>query len=169
MEELEIWKDIEGYKGLYQVSNYGQVKSLKFGKEKILKQCKLKDGYLYVRLCQNGKGKTYKVHRLVVKCFLEAIEGKDIVNHKNEIKTDNRVENLEWVSSKENANYGTRNERISERHKKPILQFTKDMVFVREFDSATIASTELNINLGHINSVCNFKRKTCGGYIWRYK
>ena len=112
---VEIWKDIKGYEGLYQVSNLGRVKSLSiyrknsvceyYSKEKILKPLKDKGGYLNVRLWKNKKGKTIKIHRLVACNFLENTENKRDVNHINGIKTDNGVENLEWCTCSENIKH----------------------------------------------------------------
>lgn len=181
MSKIEEWKDIEGYSN-YQVSNFGRVKSLKFGKEKILKLCKNKKGYLNVGLLKNGIRKTFTVHKLVALAFISNPNNLPQVNHKNEIKTDNRIENLEWVSPKENVNYGTRNERASEARKglhrteetkqkmsKPIIQYTKEGVFIRYWGSAKSASTELKISNGSITKCCKGKLKTCGGFIWKYK
>ena len=106
--EGEIWKDIEGYEGLYQVSNMGRVKTLNYkghkGKVRILKQTFEKDGYLIVGLMKDRKIKTIKVHRLVAIAFIENIGDKPCVDHKNTIRTDNRVENLRWSTHKENSN-----------------------------------------------------------------
>lgn len=192
MEEVEIWKDIEGYEGLYQVSNFGRVKSLPRNTTKggVIKPIKNKDGYLYIVLCQNGKVKTFKTHRLVAITFLNNPNNLPCVNHKNEIKTDNRLENLEFCSYQYNNSYGTKPERISEslkgkhhteeakqkmseahkgKRRKPILQFTLDNVFIREWDSATTASKELKIHRGDITACCKEKRKSASGFIWKYK
>jgi len=109
---MEIWKDIEGYKGLYQISNLGRVKSLKrkeiFGKktrirnEKYLNQAIHKSGYLFVSLSKNNFTKNFMVHRLVILSFIKNTQNKPQVNHKNGIKTDNILENLEWVTASEN-------------------------------------------------------------------
>ena len=110
----EIWRDVEGYEGLYQVSNLGRVKSLNYrrtGKEKILKPIKIKKQYMNVKLCKNGKLKQYMIHRLVAKAFIPNPDNKEQVNHINEIKTDNRAENLEWCDRSYNVNYGTRIEK----------------------------------------------------------
>lgn len=117
---MEIWKDIKGYEGLYQVSNYGNVKSLNYlrtGKERILKQGTRKGGYKRVALCNNGEMKFYLVHRLVAEVFLENPRNLPQVNHKDENSSNNHVSNLEWCTPKENSNYGTRNKRIGNAHK----------------------------------------------------
>lgn len=120
----EIWKDITGYEGIYQVSNLGRVKSLErvvvigYGakrlfKEKILKNnVNNKNGYVYVGLHKDGKTKQSRVHRLVALEFLKNEDNLPHINHKNEIKTDNSVDNLEWCTSKYNNNYGHHMEKI---------------------------------------------------------
>ena len=110
------WRDIEGYEGLYQVNQIGQVRSLNYrmtGKTKRLKLGTDKGGYKVVRLCKNGKYKTFTVHRLVAQAFIPNPNNLPFINHMNEIKSDNRVENLEWCDITYNNNYGTRNERIA--------------------------------------------------------
>lgn len=109
----EVWKDIKGYEGEYKVSNYGRVKSLKNHKEKILKQWKNNKGYLNIALYKNKKSKMYRVHRLVALAFIPNPENLPEVNHKDEIKENNHVDNLEWCDRKYNMNYGTVRERLS--------------------------------------------------------
>ena len=161
----EIWKDKKGYEGHYQVSNWGRVKSIKFGKEKILKLIKDKDGYLQVTLCKNNIKKVYKVHRLVAEAFIDNPDNLPQVNHKDENKTNNNVENLEWCTNEYNINYGTRTERCS----KPVLQYTLDGEFVREWESAIQAEREGGFNNTCICQCCLGKRKTHKGFIWKYK
>ena len=111
----ENWKDVIGYEGLYKVSDLRRVKSLNYhrsGKEVILKQCKSKDGYLKVCLFKNGKQTTFSVHRIVALAFINNYNNCPEINHKDEDKTNNCVENLEWCDRKYNANYGTAKERI---------------------------------------------------------
>lgn len=169
----EVWKDIEGYEGLYQVSNTGKVKSLgndKSRKEKILKQGKHTDGYFQVSLFKNSKRKTFRVQCLVAKAFIPNPENKLEVNHKNEIKTDNRVENLEWCDHKYNINYGTRNERVSKiltnrkDNSKNVLCVETNIIY----QSIMEAQRNTGISNTNISECCNGKRKTAGKLHWKY-
>lgn len=117
----EIWKDIEGYEGYYQVSNLGRVRSLdhidcrgRHIKGKTTKQLKDKDGYYYVQLNKNGVQTKKKVHRLVAIAFIPNPENKREVSHLDETKTNNQVSNLEWATSKENNNMPIRRQRLSQ-------------------------------------------------------
>lgn len=185
---VEIWKDIKDYEGLYQISDRGNVKSLNYnktGKEKLLKKGKDDDGYLYVVLYFHGERKHHKIHRLMCKCFLENIENKEQVNHKNGIKSDNAIENLEWCTHTENQrhawNTGLKKALTGEKHplynkhgidhtsSKEIDRYTKDNVYIDTFINAKIASQILNINYSCISMCCNGKRNTAGGFIWKYK
>ena len=111
----EIFKDIKGYEGLYQVSNKGRVRILNYRKTGVcrIKKTYFKNGYERLSLCKNGKYKNYFVHRLVANTFLQNPYDLSQVNHKDEDKTNNCVSNLEWCTAKDNINYGTRNERVS--------------------------------------------------------
>ena len=169
----EIWKPIKDYEGLYMVSNWGRVKSIKFGKEIILKQWTSSNGYSQVNLCKNGKVKNYKVHRLVAEAFLDNTDNLPEVNHKDEDKQNNNVENLEWCSAKYNSNFGTRNERITKKMtngklSKPVLQYTMDGKFVKEWPSTMQAEREGGFNNRQISACCRGKRKTHKGFIWKY-
>lgn len=116
-EEKEIiWKDIPGYEGLYKVSNTGKIFSVVTNRE--LSVIQKKDGYTCISLCDKDHNKKqYRVHQLVAKAFIPNPNNLPMINHKNEIKNDNRVENLEWVTAQQNSSYGTRPERISEKLK----------------------------------------------------
>lgn len=127
----EIWKDIVGYEGLYQVSNLGNVKRLKGykgrGKGYIVEEHFIQPsinsrGYQNVVLCKNGKTKTFSMHRLVAIAFLDNSNNLPQVNHKDENKLNNCVDNLEWCNSKYNNNYGTRNKKCSDKWKLKRLQ-----------------------------------------------
>lgn len=116
MNIIEQWKTVKGYEGLYEVSNLGNVKSLNYrhtGRERILKPGKVGGGYLQVQLCKNGKRKMLLVHRLVAAAFIPNPEGLPEINHKDENKTNNCVENLEFCDAKYNNSYGTHNERVA--------------------------------------------------------
>lgn len=106
----EIWKDVCGYEGLYQVSSFGNVKSVNRKKQILLKLKKNKEGYCRVGLSKNKKQKWFSVHKLVAMAFLENVENFPCINHKDENKLNNQVENLEWCSYKYNNNYGMRDD-----------------------------------------------------------
>ena len=165
----EIWCPIKGYEGLYEVSDQGRVKSLKFGKGKILKPFRNKGGYLRVGLCKNGEMKQCFVHRLVAKTFIPNPDNLPEVNHKDEDKENNSVQNLEWCTDKYNTNYGTRTQRQAEKLSKPVLQLTKSGVFVREWKSTRDVERNLGFNHGNISLYCNGKRKSSNGFVWKFK
>ena len=191
---IEIWKPVVGYEGLYEVSSFGRVRSLDrydgrgwWIKGRILKLSMNKKGYLTVGLSKNNQRKTFIVHRLVALHFIPNIENKPEIDHINTIKTDNTVflnedgsinyekTNLRWVTPKENSNNPLSLVNNSESKKgiknyrhQPVLQYDKDGNFIREWDTMTEAETTLNIT-HKIHVVCQGKRKTCGGYIWKYK
>lgn len=165
---MEIWKDIEGFEGKYQISSMGRVKSLWFGKEKILKNIKSDRGYIVVSLYKEGKQKIYYIHRLVAQTFLNNPNNYPIINHKDENKSNNRVENLEWCTSQYNNIYGTRIERAIKSKSIPIIQFTKEGKFIRKWDSVIEASKELGFYHSSIIECCKGRRKSAGGYRWKY-
>ena len=174
--ENEIWRDIPEYEGLYQASNLGRVKSLKrpYGlKEKILKPG-LVCGYYQVSLYKNLKVKHYMVHRLVWEAFNGSIPEGLQVNHINEIKTDNRLENLNLMTCKENINYGTGIERghkkqINGKRSKTVLQFDLNYNFIKEYPSTHQIERELGFDQSSICGCCNGKYKTAYGFKWKYK
>ena len=182
---MENWKNIKGYEGFYQVSNLGRIKSVERDiycqngivhhlKEKILVPALNNKGYQYVNLSKNGKGKLMLVHRLVAMAFIPNPENKPQVNHKDENPLNNCVDNLEWCTASYNALYGTRNERIIQNrrsykfgnapHAKPV--FCEELN--KTFDCAKRVEEELGILGTSISNVCKGKRKTAGGFHWRY-
>ena len=143
---MEIWKDIQGYEGLYQVSNYGRVRSLErvimrlngkpqHIKKKILMHVIDKYGYSIVHLRKNGKGKMKKLHRLVAETFIPNPQHLPQVNHKDENKTNNNVDNLEWCTPSYNINYGTRKKRVARKESKRVFQYTLDGDLIKIWDS----------------------------------
>lgn len=161
----EFFLPVEGYEGLYEVSDLGRVRSLKYGEKRFLKPDVTKKGYLRVSLCKGGKQKWFKVHRLVAQAFVPNIFKLNEVNHINENKKDNRAENLMWCDTKENCNWGTRNKRIS----KPILQFSKTGELIREWKSAIEVKRVLGFCQSSISKCCSGKLKSAYGFIWEYK
>ena len=173
MYEKEIWKDIPHYEGRYLVSNQGRVFSLLRKKYMKLKQNQY--GYLEVQLQgKTQKRKWEKVHRLVAMAFISNPSGLPQVNHKNEVRTDNRVENLEWCDSKYNSNYGTRNNNISKSMKNNVkisypIEQIEDGNVIAIYPSLNEASRITKISAGNICSVCKGDRKSAGGFQWKYK
>ena len=170
----ESWKDIEGYEGLYQVSNKGNVKSLNYNKtkkEKILKPFINSNGYLQVILCKNKTSKRFLVHRLVANAFLPNTNNYPCVNHKDECKTNNVVSNIEWCTYKYNTNYGSCIKKMSEsqingKRSKAIGAF-KGGKLVFTFPSTKEAGRQ-GFNQGAVASCCRGEIKSHKGYIWRY-
>ena len=167
---MEEWRDIKGYEGKYQVSSHGRVKSLNYhreGKEKILKPEVLKKGYLRVDLHNGAKRNKIQVHRLVAEAFIDNPNNYPQVNHKDENKQNNHVENLEWCTNKYNANYGTKLEKISKgknwRASKVECIETGEI-----FDSLIEAEEKYNIKYQSISACCRGITYTAGGYTWKY-
>lgn len=188
----EVWKDIPEYEGLYQVSNYGRIKSLNYkrsGKEGIMNPHESKEGYLKITL-YNGKGKEFAIHRLMCQCFIpnnnptEKIQ----VNHINENAdfnfiaiVDNEIvsSGLEWVTPKENCNYGTCIERRSKKnseiqinnikHSIPILQYTLEGEFVAEYPSIAEIKRQTNLSTNHISDCCKQIVNSSHNYLWFFK
>ena len=190
----EIWKPIRNYEGLYEVSNLGGIKRLendKNRKEKILKPYKNKLGYLCINLYRDNKVKQMYVHRLVAIAFIPNPENKPCIDHINTIRNDNRIENLRWVTYKENMNNELTKEKLSgensnnygkprsEEIKKKISESQKGGknpkargVFCYElnksWDTSAEASRELNIDSSNITKCCKGKCKSVKGYHFCY-
>jgi hypothetical protein len=174
----EKWRDIKGYEKLYQVSDLGRVRSmprlvhvsdgyLRPISGKIMKQGNIK-GYRGVTLCKDGTRLSCSVHRLVAETFISNPLNKPEVNHINENKADNRVENLEWATSKENANHGTRNERASKATSRVTIQYDIKGRPLMVFKSAREAMRHTGIHNTDISACARGLRSTAGGFIWRY-
>ncbi|MDP4117688.1 MAG: NUMOD4 domain-containing protein [Bacillota bacterium] len=194
----ETWKDVKGFGGRYQVSNYGRLRSLEMevlcrnGKRRIVNGSTLKErinhksGYVQYLLCMDGC-KIYKyAHRLVAETFLANPENKPTINHKDENKRNNRIENLEWATYSENNTYNDgikrrlihtdikkRTEKIdykakAEKQKKPIIQFDLCGNKIKKWDGAIDAARILKIDKGALRQCLYGKTKTSGGYIWRF-
>lgn len=168
----EIWKDVTGFEGLYLVSNLGRVKSFrasaKLGnpKEFILKPYLINSGYEVITLYGNGKKVKFQVHRLVATEFIQNPLGLPCVNHKDENKRNNRVDNLEWCTYEYNNNYGTAKIRAIETKAKKVVQKTLDGRFLAAYASPSVAASLLEIKR---HNICDWCRSGYGGgYRWEY-
>jgi hypothetical protein len=159
-----IWKPIDGYDGLYDVSSDGRVRNRK-GEQKALSIKKgANTNYREVSLCKDGNNKQVLVHRLVAETFLQNPQNLPQINHKDENKENNCVENLEWCDTKYNINYGGHNENVARSHCKKVYCVELDKVF----ESAKLAAMQLGISDSNIAKCCKGKYKTTGGYHWEY-
>lgn len=186
----EVWKDIEGYDGCYQVSNLGRVKSLERFKENVLSglikvhekfMCKRdRCGYSHVSLCKNGIKKHLKVHRLVAIAFIQNPENKQQINHIDGNRKNNNVNNLEWATPSENAKHAFRIGLNKPSHlgkfgynnhlSKEVYQHDINGNFLKKYGSVRDAGRETKINQSSIAKCANKKPnyRTAGGFIWKY-
>ena len=164
---IEIWKDIKGYEGLYQVSTLGNVKSLNYnrtGKEMLLSPGMQTNGYLYVHLWKGGKRKKYSIQQLVAKAFISNPNGYPCVNHKDENKLNNCVDNLEWCTYQYNLTYNGIRKKAAEKCSIPIYCIELDKVFPSTHEAGRITG----IYHGNICLCLKGKRKSAGGYHFIY-
>lgn len=191
---MEIWKDVKGYEGFYQVSNTGRVKSLdrtiyfsdgrirKYAGQILNRNSKTSSGYKQCILKVNGISKYAYIHRLVAETFIENPKNKREVNHINGNKDDNRVENLEWVTASENDYHAVKSglRFPSEKQKaiasyygklngKPVIQLTRTGDTVCRYGSASEADRAMGFKLGSVGEACRGKCKTRGGFVWKYE
>ena len=161
----EVWKDIPGYEGIYQASTLGRIKSIKSGgkNDVIMSGNSITNGYRIVHFKRGGKPKTFFIHRLVAITFLDNPDSLPIVNHKNENKLDNRVDNLEWCDNSYNCSYGSRKNSQAQKLGKRVLCVEKNL----EFQSFGEASRALNVPYQNISRCCKLTNRTAGGYHWR--
>ena len=154
---MEVWKKIKGFEN-YEISNEGRLKSLHFGKEIFRKSKPTKQGYVRFALCKNGKQFIFLAHRLVAEAFIENPEKKLCVNHKDENKANNNVLNLEWVTHKENNNFGTRGNRIAKGLFKKVCKIDENGKVIQNYKSIEEASKKNNVSTSLISMICNGKR-----------
>ena len=170
---IEIFKDIKDLEGKYQVSNFGQILSLNYrhtGKPKLLKPVKHKNGYLFVNL---GRKNIISIHRLVAEHFISNPNNLPCINHKDENKENNIVDNLEWCTREYNNNYGSHVERIRKANtngkcSKKVLQFSKSGEFIKEWPSTAECSRN-GYDFRNVSACCRGEIKSAYGYIWKYK
>lgn len=198
----EKWRDIKGYEGLYQISNLGNIKSLtrieytynylkkekikRVRKEKLISSNNNVKRYKIVSLTKNGKTKTFTIHRLVAQTFIPNPENKPQVNHINGIKTDNRVENLEWCSASENIIHAYKNNLLTSSQKqkeaakktikkaakakrRKVYQLTMEGKKIKLWNSMYELYKKYNYSWGTIRKVCIGQQEFAYGYKWKYK
>jgi hypothetical protein len=161
---MEIWKEIEGYEGLYKISNYGRVKNIKTGR--ILKSHLNPDGYPIIGLFKDGKQQNIFMHRLVAIAFVENPNNFPFVNHKDENKRNYNIDNLEFCTCKYNLNYGNAQERKVEKSLVPVVQKTKSGEVIKIHKSMNQAERDTGVPHNNISICVSGKLKTAGGYIW---
>lgn len=181
---MEIWKDVKGYEGLYQVSNKGEVRRIFIGtgkhKTRIVKGQISQHGYHRVQLTKEGNTKIFQTHRLVASAFVTNPEGKELVNHIDGNKQNNCSENLEWCTRKENQLHAYKlglqkvkvdkaSKKAWEVNKKKIEQYDMSGNYMKTYDSIIEASKELNISKDGISNNLRGRSKSSGGYVWKYK
>lgn len=196
----EVWKDVVGYEGRYMVSNFGNVISLNYCNSKKTKPISFRyrgtnNLYPYVHLTKNGQAKNWYIHRLVAIAFIPNPNNYPVVNHIDENPANNHVDNLEWCTQKHNCNHGTRNKRISDKHKgvklseyhcrrmsecrigipqyhrrRKVNQYSMDMKLIKTWDCITDAAESIKGSSSHITECCKLlkRHRSYKGYIWRY-
>lgn len=171
---IEEWRDIVGYEGIYKISNIGRVKSLDRLNSRgfkingrMLKIRNSRLGYPEVHLFHNGKDKLVKVHRLVASAFVPNPENKAHVNHLDEKRDNNVFYNLQWVTSKENNNYGTHNQKVAKANSIPIKVIYRDNTY-ECWESGTVFAKEHGFNSTSVSAVLKGKQKTAYGYKFEY-
>jgi len=163
----EIWKilTIENIKTKYEISSFGIIRQIE-DNTKIVKPF-LRNGYNAVNININKKSRKFPLHRLVAQTFLKNPKNKKIVNHIDGNKLNNLLDNLEWTTSKENTKHAIETG-LTKTHPCKVIQFSIDGKFIAKYDSILEASKISKANDRHISDVCKGKRKTTGGYVWKY-
>lgn len=180
---MEIWKDVAGYEGYYQVSNLGNVRSIdrviyshklqfstkrKLNGRKIKPYINRKNGYVYVYLCKNGIYKNKRIHRLVAEAFIDNSNGYDQVNHINGDKTNNNVKNLEWCNNQQNVIHAYKKGLIN-HYSRSIEQYDLKGNYIKTFASISKASEKVNGKTANIIKCAKGRTRSAYGYKWKYK
>lgn len=175
----EIWEPIKGYEGLYEVSNLGRVKRLPYSiigkgirnfKGGILKGSIARNGYVRVTLTKDGVNRFFHVHRLVAEAFIENPDKLPFINHIDENRTNNRINNLEWCTCQYNNTYGDARKRFaasySANHTYPVKMYSLYGELIKTFPSAREASKAMGVTKNSIVRAISKTRKTAAGYVW---
>ena len=168
----KIWKPIEGFSIPYEISEQGVVRSLNYSNTGEIKELKPKIdryGYVVYGLSNNGKVTWITAHRLVYNAFVGSIPKGMQINHIDEDKTNNNINNLELVTPKENSNWGTRSERSGMKKRKPVIKCDLNGNEIESYSSIKEAAIFNNTKQNYISAVLNGYQKSAGGYVWKYK
>lgn len=171
----EIWKDVVGFENLYKISNYGRLKSLcsnnnskAYNKDKIRKVFPNGKNYLSCLIYKNFTKYNRRIHRMVAQAFIPNPNNFPQVNHIDGNKWNNKIDNLEWCTNSENQIHVYKNNLEKPGLKRTVKQYDLNGNYIQTFEYISDATKKLNINCSSIISVCKGKRKTAGGYIWKY-
>lgn len=172
MLNSEVWQDIQGCSGIYQVSTLGRIRSLKKGKIKLPKPYINDMGYAVLSLYADHKQKTYHVHELVAETFLVKVDGKNYTDHINGIKTDNGIDNLRWCTPKENANFElsviSRKRAMRKACGVSVNQYDLSGNYIAAYATLTDAQAVTGIAYQNIRACCIGRYKTAGNHIWKF-
>jgi len=182
----EIWKQVTWYEWIYEISNLWNIKS-SYRTKKILKWQKNKYWYITIQLSRKWISEQFTIHRIVAKAFIQNPDNKRTVNHKNWIKTDNRVDNLEWATDSENIKHAFDTWLCNNNHlfvnnpkfwlwkfwkdhfnSREVNQYTKDWIFIKKWYSIMDVQREIWIANANVWKCCQWKIKQSGGYVWKY-
>lgn len=167
MNSSEVWRDIQGFEK-YQISNCGRVRSFIQNRNHVISFATTPKGYLYVRLFKDNKRYNKRVHRLVAEAFVENSKNLESINHINEVKTDNHVDNLEWCTVAYNNNYGNRNRKAGLANSKPVVMMDLNGNVVKRFESARDAEKQNYGTFQGISNCCRSTIPTHKGYKWSF-
>lgn len=163
---MEVWKDVVGYEGLYKISNKGRIISC--GTGNYMKLSKDSKRYITCGLTKDKKQLMHRVHRLVAMAFIPNPNNYPQVNHKDENKSNNCVENLEWCTDDYNRHYGKTVERTAKAHQKQVDQYSINGEFLKTWDGINVAADTLHLSRPHITDCCKGRLNQTGGYVWKY-
>ena len=164
---IEVWKDVPGYEGLYLVSNFGRIKNTKSGRLKVPSSDE--QWYLSVKLSKSGRGREYKVHRLVMYAFVGVMPAQVQVNHRDENRENNRLYNLEYCDANYNNNFGNRTAKANKTRSKRVVRISPDGSR-KVFESLKDAGASIVSSSGRITDVAKHKYgcRTVHGYRFEY-
>lgn len=172
LKNNEIWKDIKGYEGRYQVSNRGNVKSLNYNHTGKIKNLKFRkpntyNQYMTIELCKNNKKEVFFIHRLVAEAFIPNPRKMPVVNHIDGNKTNNKSDNLEWCSYSSNVRHAY-DTRLIKQKNRAVNQYSLDGKYIKSWNGVREVQRNLGYSSGALCDCCKGRQKTAYGYVWKY-